>query len=100
MADVASSAENKGTAMNKVADLFVRLGRRGIIVAVIPMMETRPRRTCERILAISGRAKPALAATTREILRELGHNARIGYSARTDAIMSRASANLRIQSPP
>jgi hypothetical protein len=29
MADVASSAENKGTAMNKVADLFVRLGRRG-----------------------------------------------------------------------
>jgi hypothetical protein len=29
MADVASSAENKGTAMNKVADLFVRLGWRG-----------------------------------------------------------------------
>jgi hypothetical protein len=29
MADVASSAENKGTAMNKVADLLVRLGRRG-----------------------------------------------------------------------
>jgi hypothetical protein len=29
MADVASSAENNGTAMNKVADLFVRLERRG-----------------------------------------------------------------------
>jgi hypothetical protein len=57
MADVTSSAENKGTAMKKVADLFVRLGQRGIIVAVIPMIETRPRRTCERILAISGRAK-------------------------------------------
>jgi hypothetical protein len=28
-ADVASSAENNGTAMNKVADLFVSLGRRG-----------------------------------------------------------------------
>src|SRR5580692_8850958 len=56
MADVASSAENKGTAMNKVADLFVRLGQCGIILAVISVMETRPRRTCERILAISGRA--------------------------------------------
>jgi hypothetical protein len=42
MADVTSSAENNGTAMNKVADLFVRLGRRGIIVAAILMMETRP----------------------------------------------------------
>jgi hypothetical protein len=31
MADVTSSAENKGTAMKKVADLFVRLGQRGII---------------------------------------------------------------------
>jgi hypothetical protein len=29
IADVASSAENNGTAMNKVADLFVSLGRRG-----------------------------------------------------------------------
>jgi hypothetical protein len=29
IADVASNAENKGAAMNKVADLFVRLGRRG-----------------------------------------------------------------------
>jgi hypothetical protein len=56
MADVASSAENKGTAMNKVADLFVGLGQRGVIVAVILMMKTRPRRACERILAISGRA--------------------------------------------
>ena len=42
MADVTSSAENNGTAMNKVADLFVRLGQRGIIVAAILMMETRP----------------------------------------------------------
>ena len=42
MADVTSSAENKGTAMKKVADLFVRLGQRGIIVAAILMMETRP----------------------------------------------------------
>jgi hypothetical protein len=41
-ADVASSAENNGTAMNKVAELFVRLGQRGIILAVILMMETRP----------------------------------------------------------
>jgi hypothetical protein len=64
MADVTSSAENKGTAMKKVADLFVRLGQRGIIVAVILMMETHPHRTCERILAISGRAKHASAATT------------------------------------
>jgi hypothetical protein len=42
MADVRSSAENNGTAMNKVADLFVRLGQRGIIWAVILMMKTRP----------------------------------------------------------
>jgi hypothetical protein len=31
MADVTSSAENKGTAMKKVAELFVRLGQRGDI---------------------------------------------------------------------
>jgi hypothetical protein len=34
MADVTNSAENKGTAMKKIADLFVRLGQRGIIFAV------------------------------------------------------------------
>jgi hypothetical protein len=37
MADVTSSTENKVTAMNKVADVFVRVGRRGSIVAVIPI---------------------------------------------------------------
>jgi hypothetical protein len=42
MADVTSSAENKGTAMNKVADLFVRLGQCGIILAAILMMEHPP----------------------------------------------------------
>jgi len=42
MADVTSSAENKGTAMNNVADLFVRLRRRGTILAIVLMMETRP----------------------------------------------------------
>jgi hypothetical protein len=42
MADVTSSAENKGTAMNKVADLFVRLGQRGVILATILMMEHAP----------------------------------------------------------
>jgi hypothetical protein len=42
MADVTSSAENKGTAMNKVADLFVRLGQCGIILAAILMMEHAP----------------------------------------------------------
>jgi hypothetical protein len=42
MADVTSSAENKGTAMNKVAVSFVRLGQRGIILPVILMMKTRP----------------------------------------------------------
>jgi hypothetical protein len=64
MADVTSSTENKVTAMNKVADVFVMVGRRGSIVAVIPMIEIRSGRTCERILAISGRAETASAATT------------------------------------
>jgi hypothetical protein len=42
MADVASSAENKGTAMNKVAVSFVRLGQRGIIVAGILIWKHAP----------------------------------------------------------
>jgi hypothetical protein len=89
MADVTSSAENKGTAMNKVADLFVRLGQRGIILAAILMMETRPWRRCERILAISSRAKPALPQRHTKILRELGRNAQVCYSARAGTIMPR-----------
>jgi hypothetical protein len=89
MADVTSSAENNGTAMNKVADLFVMLGQRGSIFGGY-LDETRPRQSYERILAISGRAKPAWPKRHTEILREPGQNARISYSVRTNAIVSRA----------
>jgi hypothetical protein len=61
IADVASSAENNGTAMKKVADRLVRLGRfvrfgqRKDISAVILSMKARPRPTWTRILTTSGR---------------------------------------------
>jgi hypothetical protein len=102
MADVASSAENNGTAINKVADLFVRLGQRGDILAIILMLETRPQRTCERILAISGRAQTASTATLRKIYTRAGKlragrlfgSRRRDHAARTRARINEPSLSL------
>jgi hypothetical protein len=64
IADVASSAENNGTAMKKVADRLVRrfvrrfvgLGQRKNISAVILSMKAHPQPTTwTRILTTSGR---------------------------------------------
>jgi hypothetical protein len=95
MADVTSSAENKGTAMNKVADLFVRLGQRGIILAAILMMEHAPSEHDKEFWQY--RAAQSLHRPQRptEFRREPVYDARVGYSARADAIMPRTSANLR-----
>jgi hypothetical protein len=82
IADVTSSAENNGTTMNKVADIFVRLERRGSIVAVIPMMETRPGKPTKEFWQY--RAAPSLHRPRQHTLREPGPNARIGYSVRAD----------------
>jgi hypothetical protein len=90
MADVTSSAENKGTAMNKVADLFVRLGQCGIILAAILMMEHAPSEPTKEFWQY--RAAQSLHRPQRhtEFPREPGNSARTGYSVRTGATMSRA----------
>jgi hypothetical protein len=98
MADVTSSAENRGTAMNKVADLFVRLGQRGIILAAILMMEYAPSEpTKEFWQDQAAQILLASAAMTREILTRAGAQRadRLFGSHGRDHV-ARTSANLRI----
>jgi xylose isomerase len=87
MADVTNSAENKGTAMNKVADLFVRLGQRGVILAGILMMEHAPSEPTKEFWQYRAAQSPQRHT---EFLREPGLDARVGYSVRAGAIMLRA----------
>jgi hypothetical protein len=88
IAVVTSRPKNNGTAINKVADFFVRLGQRRNIAAVIPLTKTRPERLWATILTNIGPRNTQMA----DHRREQAHNTHVN-------IRARAGANRRAQSP-
>jgi hypothetical protein len=82
IAVVTRSAENNGTAINKVADLFVRLGQRRTIVAVILLTKTRPERRLWATILTNVRPRNACMADHR---RGQAHNARVNICGRAGA---------------